>query len=209
MRPTTRSIRILVYLLAFLPVSTAVGQEVSYQIVDIIDLPPELHITPDSSCLMEFHEQWILNSANLSISKKVMEYEVSCVIKESFRLREVSYEFSFPDAHHEMTAKEENKESGLIDSQVRDLLNHLISLIQAGKPIAEVYRPQEQLLSVYFHEEWILETKNQEFIKKVKGITPVIWQVRQTTDGEPIQDAESGLPVYYKTKLERIDLRNP
>ena len=202
-------IPILIFFLAFQPVSPVFGQEASYQIFDFIDLPAEMLIDQDSSCLMEFHEQWILNTDRLSISKKVKEYESSCALKESFRLREMSYEFSFPDAHQEIRAETENKESGLIDPQVRDLQIHLISLIQAGKPIADIYHPQEQLLSVYFHEEWILDGDSQEFIKQVKGITPVIWQLRQTVDGEPIHDAETGLPVYYKTRLKRIYLRNP
>ncbi|MCD4709533.1 MAG: hypothetical protein K8R52_01695 [Bacteroidales bacterium] len=52
----------------------------------------------------------------------------------------------------------------------------------------------------------------ENFLKKRKnenGITPVIWQLRQTAEGEPVHDAETGFPVYYKLKLERIDLRNP
>jgi hypothetical protein len=37
----------------------------------------------------------------------------------------------------------------------------------------------------------------------------VIWQERQTAEGEALHDAETGYPVYYILKLERIDLRQP
>ena len=208
-RLKTGIILILAFQLAYLPFSKAVAQDTFYRILDIIDLPPELQINQDSSCQIESHEQWILNPSEPSITKKVKHYEVSCVINEDIKLREVSYEFSFLDAHQEIAVKQSIRESGSMERQVRDLLNQFISLINATHPIHEIYNPQEQLLSVYFHEEWILNTKNQVFIKKVKGITPVMWQLRQTVGGEPVHDAETGLPVYYKTKLKRIDLRVP
>jgi hypothetical protein len=37
----------------------------------------------------------------------------------------------------------------------------------------------------------------------------VIWQRRRTAEGEGIDDAETGLPVYYKNPLRRIELRQP
>ncbi len=202
MRRESHSILILLFLLAILPVSLAVAQENVYQIVDFIDLPPELKVNQDSSCTVEFHEQWRVSAANSSISKKVNGYRVSCAnrigdiltAEESVRLRGISYEFSFLDPHN---------------IPINNLQNDIIALINIHYPVNKIYNLPEQLLSVHFHEEWILVPDNQEIRKKVKGITPVIWQLRQTADGEPIHDAETGLPVYYKLRLERIDLRNP
>jgi hypothetical protein len=193
MRPTKPHKLILVVFLVLQTGSLAFGQETSYQIVDFVDLPAELNNYPDSACLIKFSEHWTLNQANLSISKKVMEYESPCAIEESFHLKEISYEFCFLDVRQDMSG----------------LQNQLISLVQTGGRVPEMYRPQEQLLSVYFHEEWAFDAVNQEFTKQVKGITPLIWQLRQSTGGEPVNDAETGLPVYYKTRLKRINLRKP
>ncbi len=136
MKAASHSILILFILLAIQPVRLAVAQENVYQIVDFTDLPPELKVHQDSSCTVEFHEQWRVNAANSSISKKVNGYEVSCANR-----------------------------------------------------IGDILTAEESV--------------------RLRGISPVIWQQRQTADGEPIHDAATGLPVYYKLKLQRIDLRNP
>ena len=217
MRPSSGAKKILLFILTLLPVSTVIGQESSHQIVDFIDLPAELNMRQDASCLIEFQEQWILNVSKASILKKVKGHKVSCAFDsidisfatESFCLREISYEFSFLDPHLEALGNKAFSGPGSMEKAARDLQNEFISLINGNTAIHSMYNPQEQLLSVYFHEEWILDAAKQEFRKHVKGITPVIWQLRQTTDGEPIHDADTGLPVYYKIKLERIDFRNP
>lgn len=201
-RPGLHSIFILFCLLALQPNGSALAQEREYQIVDFIDLPYELRINPDSSCIMEFQEQWIVNAAGLSISKKINGYEVPCesrieeimAAKESVRLSNISYEFSFLDPHN---------------APARDLQDDIIALIDIRYPVNKIYDMPAQLLSVYFHEEWVLDPDNQEIVKKVKGLTPVIWQKRQTADAEPIHDPDTGYPVYFKQNLKRIDLRNP
>ena len=202
MRPESHSIMILFFLLAIQTVSLATAQETVYQIVDFIDLPPELNFNRDTSCTMKFQEQWTFGAATFSVIKEVNEYEVSCAdgsgdistTKGAVRLRDISYEFSFLDPHH---------------VPIKNLQSDIIALINNHYPVIKIYNLPEQLLSIYFHEEWIFDPDNKEIKKKVKGITPVIWQRRQTADGEPIHDAETGFPVYYKLKLERIDLRNP
>ena len=97
----------------------------------------------------------------------------------------------------------------LTDQKASQLQETMIALINHRYSFPEVYNPQEQLLSVYFHEDWVIEADHQHVKKKVKGITPVIWQQRQTAEGEPLHDAATGYPVYYKLKLERIELRQP
>ncbi len=196
------TMKTLLFLLAIQAFSPAIAQETRYEVLDVMDLPPELNPRRQASCSLEFQEQWILNVAALSISKKVDAYGISCTDSTDLaflpegevRIKEISYEFSFLN---------------LSDPQERKLQEALISLINQSFPIPEVYEPAEQLLSVYFHEDWVIEADHQEFRKRIKALTPVIWQERQTADGEPIPDGETGYPVYYKLKLDRIDLRHP
>ncbi len=202
MRALQAVIKILFFLLAIQAFSPAVAQETIYELLDVMDLPPELNPRHLASCSLEFQEQWILNVATLSISKKVDAYGITCTDSTDLaylpegvvRIKEISYEFSFLN---------------LSNPQERKLQEALISLINQSYPIPEVYEPAEQLLSVYFHEDWVIEADHQEFRKRIEAITPVIWQERQTADGEPIPDGETGYPVYYKLKLDRIDLRHP
>jgi len=197
--------KMLFFLLAILGFRPAVAQETIFQVSDVMDLPPELNPGRDTSCSLEFQEQWILNVATRSISKKVEAYEIFCtdstgvhgLPEGTVRLKNLSYEFSFLDL------------MDLMDQRARKLQEALISLIERSFPIPEVYDPTKQLLSVYFLEDWVIEANHQEIKKRVKAITPVIWQERQTADGEPIHDGETGYPVYYKLKLDRIELHQP
>jgi len=190
-------VRILIILLTLQALSPAMAQETMYEVLDVIDLPPELNPNRETSCSLEFQEQWILNMDKTSISKVVNAFGISCkdsadapgLPEGAIRLKNLSYEFSF-----------------LHDSKLQEAM---IALINQRYTIPEVYNPREQLLSVYFHEDWVLDADHQVFKKTVRGITPVIWQERQTTEGEALHDAETGYPVYYKLKLERIDLRQP
>ena len=97
----------------------------------------------------------------------------------------------------------------LPEQMAKEIQMAIIALLNKSHPLPEHYDPQEQLLSVYFHEDWSIEENPLVFTKKVKALTPVIWQRRQTADGEPLLDPDTGYPVYYKLKLERIDLRQP
>ncbi len=205
MRETT-TVRIFLFiLLAFLVVVPLVAQENVFEILDVTDLPPELNPERKDSCSLKFQEEWILNLSRSSISKVVHAYEISCkdstdvpgLPEGELRLKNLSYEFSFLDLRD------------ALDHNAMKLQETMIALINNCYTIPEVYDPQEQLLSVYFHEDWVLEADYQAFRKTVKAITPVIWQKRQTAEGEALPDAETGYPVYYKLKLERIDLRQP
>ena len=192
-------------LLALQAFGLVVAQETIFQVSDVMDLPPELNPGELASCSLEFQEQWILNVAKSSISKKVDAYDVSCkdstevhgLPEGTVRLKNLSYEFSFLDL------------MDLMDQRARKLQEALIALINQRYAIPELYNPPEQLLSVYFHEDWVFDADHQVFTKTVRGITPVIWQERQTADGEPLPDGDTGYPVYYKLKLPHIDLRQP
>lgn len=205
MKKTAPFLKIYIFLLAIHTFNPTVAQETMYEVLDVMDLPPELNPKRKASCSLEFQEQWILNVGKASISKVVNAYEISC--KDSsdvpglpegvIRLRNLSYEFSFLDLRD------------ALDQKAIELQEAMIALIKDRYPIPEVYDPREQLLSIYFHEDWVLEADHQVFKKTVKAITPVIWQERRTAEGEALHDAETGYPVYYKLKLERIDLRQP
>jgi len=202
MRTESFSITLLFFLLASGIPAPVWAQEKIYQLKDVIDLPAVLHSRQSDSCLMEFSEQWTIDAAACIISKIVSEYGITCVdgaqdfspSEETRRIKDITYEFSFLDPHH---------------TEIKGLQADIIALIENRYPVNKIYNMPAQLLSVYFHEEWVFESAPGKIRKKVKGITPVIWQQRQTTEGQPVNDGESGLPVYYIQKLHRIDLRQP
>jgi hypothetical protein len=205
MKKAAPFLKILIFLLAIHTFNPTEAQETMYEVLDVMDLPPELNPKRKTSCSLEFQEQWILNVGKASISKVVNAYEISCkdstdvpgLPEGAFRLKNLSYEFSFLDLMDAM------------DQKAIELQEAMIALIKDRYPIPELYDPRKQLLSVYFHEDWVLEADHQLIKKTVKAITPVIWQERRTAEGEALHDAETGYPVYYILKLERIDLRQP
>jgi hypothetical protein len=202
MKAIVKSIGALFFLFVAQALYPALAQDNFFQMRISMDLPRELNPDRRPSCSLESEEEWIIDPAGASISKVVERFTMPCADKavtlkpeeEVIRLRNISYEFSFLDLQEQMA---------------KEMQLAFISLINKRYPIPEAYDPPEQLLSVHFHEEWKVDPGSQEFTKKVRGISPVIWQRRQTADGEPILDAETGLPVFYKHTLERIDLRNP
>jgi len=195
-------IPVILFLLAFLPIHTAVAQENVYELLDFMDLPSGLKIHPDSSCTMESREVWTVNPGNFTISKKVESYTLPCGNRiplilssgEEVRLNGITYEFSFLDAHQ---------------TPIQSLQDDIATMVRHRIPGNSVYDLTAQLLSVRFHEEWIINPEDQEITKIVNGITPVIWQRRQTAEGVAVNDAETGLPVYYTLELDRINLRHP
>lgn len=195
--------RLLLFLLlaGLIPVAVRAQEEV-FQVVDQTDLPALLNKQLSDSCRMEFREQWSIDANRLSLSKQVEEYLVHCAggsedlppPEAAIRLRDITYEFSFLDPHQ---------------ADSHRLQAAIIALIDMRYPVNKIYNMPAQLLSIYFHEEWIFDPVSREIKKKVRGITPVIWQKRQTEEGEPVNDGDTGLPVYFKLKLNRINLRQP
>lgn len=192
------------------------AQEHVHRIVDFVELPAELSLPGDSACFLEFREQWTF-LAKGGLSKEVEAYEINCSREQkdlslppgSTRIKDINYEFMLLDPHLLESQNRAFSGPDSMDPGTRQLQADLIALIQKQLPISPGYDPRKQLLSVYFHEEWILDPDSTGISKKVKAITPVIWQRRQTADGRAVDDGESGLPVYYKTPLEKIMLRQP
>jgi hypothetical protein len=196
---------------------TAMAQETRTRVVDAVNLPAAESGQPDRSWYLVFNESWMIAAHRPYILKTVNSYTVHDyrnpeadadslqaalgkyasgipLNRGAARLGEVSYEFLLMDPDTEQT---------------NNLHTPLSSLVSAHSAAAQHYVLKDQLLSVYFHETWSIDPDSLRITKKVLGVTPVIWQRRQTTHGEPVNDAESGLPVYYKLQLERIPLRNP
>jgi hypothetical protein len=124
-------------------------------------------------------------------------------------LRNLSYEFVLLDPHLIASGNTAFPEPDSMDQATRRLQAKLIELIEKLSRTAGQYPLEDQLLSVLFHEDWSLDVETRVITKTVWGLTPVIWQRRQTVSGESINDGDTGLPVYFKLQLENIRLRNP
>ena len=202
MRTASPGLIISIFLLAMPCNNSAEAQERTFQMFQVMDMPREFNLNKSSACRLEFQEEWIIDPAGSYISKTVSTFEFPCdelnstatLHEGTTRLRNLSFEFSFLDLPEQMA---------------KEIQLAIIALVNNSYLLPEYYDPQEQLLSVYFHEDWSINDDPLVFSKKVRAISPVIWQRRQTADGEPLLDPDTGSPVFYKLKLERIDLRQP
>ncbi len=183
------------------------AQVTEIKVVDRVDIPLALSAPADPAGSLEFIEAWSIDAGRPGMSKKVDSLSTSGISRDAFwkmvkgqalaggkvQWDDVSHEFMLMDP-----------ETG----QANRLHAPFVSLVSLHSERAGSYRIQDQLLSVQFHETWSLDPDSRMVEKRVRGITPVIWQRRQTTDGEPINDGDTGLPVYFKIELDRIDVRN-
>ena len=152
-----------------------------------------------------------------SILKQVVRWDSCCfeILSSipskngAIPIRNISYEFHLLDPHLVASGNRAFSEPDSLDGPTRQLQDQLIALVTARNTFEERYQLDQQLLSLIFHEDWSINPANLMVSKKVRAITPVIWQRRQTETGEPINEAETGLPVYYKIELKQIFLRNP
>ena len=193
------------------------AQDTQIAVVDVVDIPAALTGQPDHAWYLSFSETWTVSADRPGILKLVISYTVrdrlfplatEDSLQPAFRefvgelprsrgmgrIGDISYEFLLMDTEMEQT---------------NNLHGPVSLLVSRYSAMAKHYELQSQLLSVYFHETWFIDPSTLKITRSVDGITPVIWQRRATTEGEPVNDAETGLPVYYKIRLERILLRNP
>ena len=215
-----KNIRYIVILLATAAAGSCMeplaAQEATFQLIDFVDLPAELKPLGERDCYMEFGEQWTFHDKG-ALSKEVRSQKLSCqevpgdlaVPGHKLRIKNIEYEFKLLDPHLLESNDQAFAEADSMDTSTRELQTHLIDLIGKYMSLSSRYDPRQELLSVYFHEEWVLDPESPVIIKRVKGLTPVIWQRRQTTEGKSINDGETGLPVYYKNPLRKITLRQP
>jgi len=192
------------------------AQEASFQLIDFVEPPAELQAMGEGDCFIEFGEQWTFLEKG-ALSKEVRSQKLSCsedpgdlvLPDEKLRIKNIQYEFMLLDPHLLESNDQAFAEADSMDKSTRELQIRLIELIGNYISLSSRYDPRQELLSVYFHEEWILDPESPVIIKKVKGLTPVIWQRRKTTEGKSINDGDTGLPVYYKNPLRMITLRQP
>ncbi len=192
------------------------AQEATFQLIDFVEAPAQLQPLGERDCYIEFGEQWTF-LGNGALSKEVRSQKLSCseeprdlaIPGKELRIKNIEYEFMLLDPHLLESNDQAFAEADSMDQSTRELQTHLINLIENYISMGSRYDPRQELLSVYFHEEWILDPESPKIIKKVKGLTPVIWQRRKTTEGKNINDGDTGLPVYYKNPLRMITLRQP
>ncbi len=186
----------------------------------------------DGNWSLEFRETWYIDPERPSVVKEVEEYRplndalpdlppdslrrrfnelVSAQVAGNGKagIKHITYEFVLLDPHLASSGNVSFPSPEAMDPGTRALQQVLISLAKRRAGAMSGFDPGEQMLSVYFHEEWEVDVAAMTIIKKVRAITPVIWQRRKTVQGEPVNDGATGYPVYYKNVLERIDLRNP
>jgi hypothetical protein len=186
--------------------------EVNYR----MKLPDEL-AGRDSTWVVDFHESWIISPERSSIRKNVMDYSVHDpldTLADEDSLRRAFQELirQLPADRGPARVVGITSEFLLIDLPVElagEIRGPMASLVHRLSAESGLYDLEDQLLSIFFHETWTLDPGTFQISKKVLGITPVMWQRRETTEGEPVNDADTGLPVYYKVQLEHLNLRNP
>ena len=216
--------------------STLQSQEVppasGFRVIDVVDLPGKLCNAGDDSWYLQFRENWFIDPKKTTISKKVEQYHplnpafpdaspdslrsiFASLIREQpspegrVACRGISYEFVLLEPHLEGSGNTSFPSPDSMDEQTLALQQSLVSLVSRRSRMGSLLDLEQQLLSVRFHENWYIDSVTLEITKDVEAITPVIWQRRQTVQGEPVNDPETGSPVYYKNMLERIRLRNP
>ncbi len=205
-----------------------------WQIIDFVDIPPRYTASLETGLYVEFTEYWNVNSERAFIQKEVARWDphlssrpegsrstpeadslMSRVIsllpetREDLRILEISYEFHLLDPHVAGSANRSFSTPDSMDAQTRELQRALARLAGSRIPRADRMELESRMLSVIFHERWIIDPDNRQITKEVEAITPVLWQRRQTAGGTPLDEPDTGLPVYFKNNLQRIYLRNP
>lgn len=217
-------------------INQLLAQEHAYSVVDFVELPQEFAVhlsdgTRENCYDMKFHEQWNILPEKSILQKRVISYSLMepgtaetiadpvppeftammarlPMVNGSWQLRNVSYEFMLLDPHLTDSTFRYNPENGSLDSLAGAFQRDLFELVRPALRYGNWHHDGERMLSLFFHEKWFIDPSTLKISKEVQAITPVIWQRRQTENGEPINEAGTGLPVYYKNRLDRIDLRN-
>ncbi len=227
----------LILLLSGISYVGATYQDTGHHVIDFVDLPlgkltNGRVLNLGNNWLLEFRETWDISPSQLFLRKSVHSYKpknrnnsqaspdslqerFNSLIRQQpatkgfVRIRNISYEFMLLDPHLLKSGNIAFPEPDSMDYWTRKLQKDLISLVKPKSSVSKHYNYNEQLLSVVFHETWFIDFSALKITKLVEGITPVMWQRRQTNAGEPLDDPDTKLPVYYKIKLDQIDIRNP
>ena len=208
------------------------SQETRFRVIDQVDLPEALGGGEGSTRFLEIHEDWIFLTKRPSLLKldskpflrdaqdttlspgdllgmlaeRVLRLPVS---DGRAMIGNVRYEFSLLDPHLEGSGVEGFPVPDSMDEATRELQEALIALLKNRTLNADRYDWEQQMLSVQFLERWSIDPATLEITRSVESITPVIWQRRETEEGEPVDEAGTGYPVYYKNSLRPVPLRQP
>jgi len=197
--------------------AAARAQDQSFPVTDRINLPVQLAGQEAPPWYLVFEGTWTVGAKGAFVTKSVDRYMV--IDHQDPNADADSLRAGFRDlVGASLSSRGRNRVTGITyefllredpDLAAHPLQEALIPLIRAGSTMAGHYDLESQLNSVLFHEEWHVDPVSFDITRKVTGITPVIWQRRKTKEGIPVNDAESGLPVFYKINLERVSPRNP
>lgn len=208
------------------------SQETRFRVIDQVDLPDALGGSEGSAQYLEFREVWVFNPDRPSIRKE----SSTPVIRDTqdttsspgdllrmfgdrvrrlpvregrVVLEDIRYEFNLLDPHLVGSGVEGFPVPDSMDEATRALQEALIAMVKKRSMNGERYNWEQEMLSVWFREKWSIDPATLEITRLVKSITPVIWQRRQTEEGEPVDEAGTGSPVYYKNSLRPVPLRHP
>jgi hypothetical protein len=208
-----------------------IDQEESFRVIDQVDLPVELGGGGPAGLYLELRENWTIFPEKPAIRKETVSFVVMDstgspdtggerkqrlseklghlpLSRGKVHLGGIEYEFYLLDPHLVGSGPEGFQEPDSMDSLTRELQAALIALVKGRSGNTDRYDLEEQLLSVRFFEEWIIDPVTLEINRQVDAIAPVIWQRRRTVEGEPVNEAGTGWPVYYKNSMATFYLRN-
>jgi hypothetical protein len=208
------------------------AQDQEFRVIDDVDMPSELAGIFGGKAYLEFRGTWTFLPEKPALRKESPDYLVmdpgdSLASQEELlqrfagkvrqlssggepvRLEGITYEFNLMDPHLENSPRAGFNEADSMDKATRELQEALIGLVEKQIRNRGLYRLEEQLLSVRFQEVWTIDPASLAITRQVESLIPVIWQRRRTVEGEAIDEATSGWPVYYKNSLEPVFLRNP
>jgi len=98
----------------------------------------------------------------------------------------------------------------IVDPYLDEMMENIMSDYERSRlmpSLSEIkYDLKKNVYSIIFFEEWYIDPETLFIEKRVNEIAPVLWQRRRGAGGYPIDDPETGYPVYFKSILFRIPL---
>ena len=99
----------------------------------------------------------------------------------------------------------------IIDPYLDEMMENIMDDYKISRMMPSMsemkYDLKKNVYSVIFFEDWFIDPETLYMEKRVNAIAPVLWQRRKTAGGQPLDDPETGYPVYFKSILFRIPLR--